>query len=56
MRITLLTILVCAAGVAAEPGAEVGAMFRKRCAACHVVPDKTLATDRAWLDQIRYTT
>jgi hypothetical protein len=31
-------------------------MFGKRCASCHAVPDRTLRTDLAWLDQINRTT
>jgi len=56
MRFAVLGLMLCAAGAVAEPGAEVGAMFRKNCAPCHVVPDKTLKTDLAWLDQINRTT
>lgn len=32
------------------------ATFEKRCASCHVVPDVSMRTDRAWLDQINRTT
>ena len=55
MRMTVLGVLACAAGLLAEPGAEVGKMWGKRCATCHAVPDKTLKTDLAWLDQINRT-
>jgi len=56
MRIAGVVLILCAAAAAGEPGAEVGALFRKNCASCHVVPDKTLKTDLAWLDQIHRTT
>ena len=32
-----------------------GRYFRTNCAACHAVPDPAIATDRAWLDQVRRT-
>ncbi len=34
---------------------DLGAMWRKNCAACHTVPDSALRTDRAWLGQVRRT-
>ena len=37
-----------------DPG-DPGALFSARCAACHTVPDPTLRTDRAWLDQVHRT-
>ena len=59
MRLVIPTLLVMAMATAsaAKPDTDdAGTLFRKRCASCHEVPDKTLATDRAWLDQIRRTT
>ncbi|MHC4954494.1 MAG: hypothetical protein ACYTGZ_11450 [Planctomycetota bacterium] len=56
MRKALLILLASSSWAVAEPGAEVGAMFRKRCANCHTIPDPQLAPDRAWLDQIKRTT
>ena len=32
-----------------------GALFAKRCASCHTVPDVRFATDRAWMDRILVT-
>ena len=41
--------------VSADLVAETGAKFRKNCMSCHVVPDLRIASDRAWLSQIRET-
>ncbi len=35
--------------------AAAGKMFAAQCAACHLPPDLTLATDRAWLHQLADT-
>jgi len=58
MRFAIPTLLVLfmAVAAAAAPEPDVGSMYRKKCAPCHELPDKALATDRAWLDQIRRTT
>ncbi len=32
-----------------------GKTFQTQCLSCHQPPDLTLATDRAWLDQIKRT-
>ncbi len=32
-----------------------GQMFRQRCATCHTVPDPSIRTDLAWLDQLNRT-
>jgi hypothetical protein len=34
---------------------KAGAMFKDRCANCHVAPDAAFATDRAWLGQVHDT-
>lgn len=34
---------------------EVGAMFKKNCASCHIPPDLRFKPDKAWLGQIRET-
>jgi len=56
MRFAIPILLVMAAVAAAKPETDVGSMYRRKCAPCHELPDKALATDRAWLDQIRRTT
>lgn len=38
-----------------KPAPDVAAMFKRRCAGCHTVPDVGLRTDRAWLDQVKRT-
>ncbi|MHC4923707.1 MAG: hypothetical protein ACYTG4_06460 [Planctomycetota bacterium] len=30
-------------------------LFAKNCATCHAIPDTTLRTERAWLDQVNRT-
>jgi hypothetical protein len=35
--------------------AEAGALFERRCASCHALPDPALRTDRAWLERVRDT-
>lgn len=32
-----------------------GAVFEKRCANCHTIPDPAVATDRGWLQQVNRT-
>lgn len=34
---------------------DVRAMFTQRCLGCHQPPDMAMATDRAWLGQVRET-
>ena len=34
---------------------EAGALFRQRCASCHVPPDPAFEVDRAWLHQVADT-
>ncbi|MGQ0612683.1 MAG: hypothetical protein ACT4PV_02880 [Planctomycetaceae bacterium] len=63
MRTTLLLPLLglaAAAGLpraSAQEQADLGAarLFASRCASCHTVPDPSLRTDRAWLDQVNRT-
>ena len=31
-------------------------IFKGRCSKCHTVPDPSIATDLAWLDQVNRTT
>ncbi len=38
-----------------QDSVDPGALFSERCSACHTVPDPSLRTDRAWLDQIHRT-
>lgn len=53
-----IALLVLAAAAAPAPGqhsvAEAGKTFQK-CQGCHQPPDPQLASDRAWLDQLRRT-
>ena len=56
MRTTVLAILVLTSGAAAQAEFEMGALYAAQCGRCHVLPDASLAADRAWLDQIRRTT
>jgi hypothetical protein len=59
----LCTVIVMAAGTVpaqqsgSKPAAktDVGSLFRDRCVTCHSIPDTSIATDRAWLDQIHRT-
>ena len=52
----LLVALALARAPAARGGGDdPGALFTSRCANCHAVPDPAIATDRAWLDQVRRT-
>ena len=30
-------------------------LFRSRCSSCHVIPDPTFKTDRAWIRQLQFT-
>ena len=57
---SLLIALLFPAPVAAQKvehdQANAAVTFQKRCASCHVVPDVSVRTDRAWLDQINRTT
>jgi len=41
--------------VRADERDHAGALFEKRCAHCHTVPDPAIRTDRAWLDQVNRT-
>jgi hypothetical protein len=38
-----------------DPVAEAGALFERRCASCHAIPDPTLRTDLAWIERVRDT-
>ena len=59
----LIGLGLAAAGIAV-PGAhqeqqkspEIGAMFKKNCASCHVRPDPNFTTDHAWIARIAGTT
>jgi hypothetical protein len=35
--------------------ANVGEMFKKKCASCHVAPDLRFDVEKAWLGQVRET-
>jgi hypothetical protein len=37
------------------PADDVRVLFSKRCASCHVTPDPTVATDRAFIRQLQET-
>lgn len=39
----------------AEAVAAAGELFQQRCVTCHQSPDLELATDRAWLAQVKDT-
>lgn len=39
----------------AEAVAAAGELFQQRCITCHQPPDLELATDRAWLAQVKDT-
>jgi cytochrome c5 len=44
-----------AALAAAAEDTAPAAVFGKRCASCHAVPDPGLPADRLWIDQVRRT-
>jgi mono/diheme cytochrome c family protein len=55
-------LLVSTVAVAASTNApvddhveEAGRTFQAQCLSCHTPPDLRLATDRAWLDQVKRT-
>ena len=41
--------------LADRPADRAGEMFQARCANCHFIPDPSVRTDRAWLDQVNRT-
>ncbi len=56
----LLSVATFSSVVIAQHNGEnmlknIGQTFTKDCAACHVIPDPSFRTDRAWLDQINRT-
>jgi hypothetical protein len=34
---------------------EIGKKFRASCIGCHTIPDKSFATDKAWLNRVKDT-
>jgi len=53
-----LSVSSCLVANAQEEGGtrrEAKALFASSCSSCHVYPDASLATDRAWLGQILET-
>ena len=44
------------AALALFSGDEARDLFQNNCSACHVAPDPSLATDRAWIRQLAETT
>jgi mono/diheme cytochrome c family protein len=38
-----------------DPARQSARLFAKTCASCHVYPDASYATDRAWLGQVLET-
>jgi mono/diheme cytochrome c family protein len=55
MTCMLFAAALLAAAAAADETDEAGRIFKARCAACHTVPDRGIAGDRAWLGQIPRT-
>lgn len=59
MKRTLTIVVLLGMGwtgeAAAQDTAAAGRTFRARCLSCHQAPDLSLATDRAWLDQVHRT-
>ena len=59
---TLVPLVLAAIWLAAPAtraqaqGQSAGDLFTARCANCHTIPDPSLRTDLAWLDQINRTT
>lgn len=53
----VMLLWAVAAGVAPGQGdpAAAGKVYQARCQGCHQPPDLNLATDRAWLDQLKRT-
>jgi len=51
-----LLLIVLAATVAEAGESDAAKLFSTQCAACHTVPDPVVRTDRAWIDQVAYTT
>lgn len=47
--------LLAAPEISPESIAEAGGKFRENCLSCHFVPDKRIASDRAWIGQIQET-
>lgn len=39
----------------AQETPDAATLFEQRCSNCHTVPDRAIATDRAWLDQVQRT-
>jgi len=59
MRSTFAVVLVLASSSLAQhdkPKIQAAKLFASRCASCHTVPDPRVATDLAWLDQVKRTT
>lgn len=52
---TLAALPTVAYSQDADAVAEAGRAFGARCIRCHQPPDVNLATDRAWLDQVKRT-